>query len=456
MYRSIITYSIALASWSALSADQFIVKYKEGFNPSKQKMGLRSAGSLTLGRKIKNTKNLYSVKFPMALRPMAIEEQLKILKRMPEVEMAQLDHVVTHRGSFSEEPNDPENINLWGLMDLADDNIASSRASEAWAEFGTGGKNAFGEDIVVAVIDGGFDILHEDLVDNIFTNNDEIPGNGVDDDKNGYIDDVNGWNFAHDSDKIEVASHGTHVAGIIGAKGNNQIGITGVNWEVKILPIQVNLRAPLRTSEIIEAYSYILELKKLYLKSNGKNGANIVATNSSFGIDGADCNSEDFPIWNRMYDKLGRAGILSAVATANQSWNVDDEGDVPSACDSDYIISVTNTGMNGKLRFAAWGEDSIDLAAPGQSIYSTMPDMDYSFKSGTSMATPHVAGSIAYLHSVAGETFADLAIFDPGAAALEIKSVIIDTARPLDTLRGFVKTGGTLDIYEAASVVSNL
>ena len=242
-------------------------------------------------------------------------------------------------------PNDDRFDELWNFVPSPVG--ADVSAVKAW-DIARG--NFSGRETVVAVIDGGVDIEHEDLADNIWNNQQEIPGNNVDDDNNGYVDDINGWNVYRNMGQIEKDNHGTHVAGIIGAKGNNQIGVTGINWKTKIMGIS---GASGDTITVLKAYNYVLKQKKLYLESNGSKGANIVATNSSFGIDYADCNSTEYTLWNDVYEELGKVGILNVVATINNEVNVDVEGDVPSGCDSEYVISVTNTNIdNEKYQFA--------------------------------------------------------------------------------------------------------
>ncbi|MBP8754784.1 MAG: S8 family serine peptidase, partial [Chitinophagales bacterium] len=183
-------------------------------------------------------------------------------------------------------------------------------ADEAW-DITTGGLTALGDSIVIAVIDDGFDINHLDL--NFWKNYNEIPSNGIDDDGNGYIDDFNGWNVLTETDVLDEYLHGTHVSGIAGAKGNNGFGVTGVNWDVKIMAVSIGLAV--YESNALEAYAYVFDQRKLYDETNGEKGAFVVVTNSSFGIDYQ--LPEDYPIWCAMYDSLGRLGILNAAATIN-------------------------------------------------------------------------------------------------------------------------------------------
>lgn len=342
-------------------------------------------------------------------------------------------------------PNDMDFLKQWGLNNQSHSG-ADIKALDAW-KMGTGGVDKLKNEMVVAVVDGGFDIKHTDLVDNVWVNKGEVPGNGKDDDGNGYIDDINGWNAFDNNGEILVDPHATHVAGIVGATGNNGKFVTGVNWKVKIMAVD---GASTDTATVAKAYGYVAAQKKLYLKSKGKKGAFVVATNSSFGVDFADCNSAEFKAWNDLYDYMGSLGILSAAATANKGIDVDVQGDVPTGCASPYIISVTNTTVEDKKsEFAAWGKNSIDLGAPGTNILSTLPNDQVGEESGTSMSTPHVAGAIALLHSLASKDFANLSIKKPAVAALEMKKSILSSVDLVEELKDTTVSGGRLNLAKA-------
>ncbi len=365
---------------------------------------------------------------------------------------AQPDHVVKLRQS----PNDPELKSQWSLNGLS--SRGDIEATKAW-ELGTGGKDTEGKDLVVAVIDGGVDTSHKDLKENIWANSNEIPGNQKDDDGNGYIDDVNGWNAVEDNGVVKGSAgdqgylHGTHVAGIIGAQGNNRLQVAGLNWNTKIMAV---VGSSGETSVVAKAYGYVIAQKKLWIESEGKQGANIVVTNSSFGVDEADCSSADFSLWNDLYNEMGSLGILSVVATSNADVDVDEIGDVPSGCKSPYIISVTNTDSEDEKYSggAGFGAKSIHLGAPGTEILSTVPGDKTKKLTGTSMATPHVTGAVALLHSLASKKFVEEYKKDPKKAAKELKTILLKSVDAVSSLKGNTITEGRLNVFKAADTIS--
>ena len=320
---------------------------------------------------------------------------------------------------------------------------------QAWEEFTSGGVTATGDTIVVAVIDSGTDWTHEDL--NCWENANEIPNNGIDDDGNGYIDDYHGWNAYNHNGYVGSNNHGTHVSGIIGAVGNNEKGVCGVNWNVKVLPI---CGSSGNESIVVEAYSYALEMRARYNETNGEEGAFIVATNSSFGVDYG--NPDDYPIWCSMYDEMGNVGILSCGAGPNMNVNVDVVGDVPSACPGDYLIGITNTtSADVKYGSAGYGIENIDIGAPGTSIYSTTPNNNYGNMTGTSMATPQVSGTLALMYAAMPEDMMQACKSDPANFCLSVRQSLFDGADHLPSLDGLVAEGRRLNAYGAIENLLN-
>jgi len=360
----------------------------------------------------------------------------------PVVSLAQFNHFVKERATT---PNDPGFSQQWALNNTGQSGgtaDADIDAPEAW-DIANGGTTALGDQIVVAIIDGGFDIAHQDL--NFWKNTEEIPGNGIDDDGNGYIDDYDGWNSYNHNGTITSASHGTHVAGIAAARGNNGIGISGVSWGVKLMAVQGSSATEATT---VESYGYVLEQRARYNESNGLHGAFVVATNSSFGVDYGQPSA--YPLWCAMYRSMGVEGILSAAATANANLNIDTDGDIPTACPSNYLISVTNTtNIDTKYSDAAYGLITIDLGAPGTNVYSTLPGDTYGNNTGTSMASPHVAGTIGLMYAAACPTFIAACRTNPGQMALLMKHYLLAGTDPIAALAGITVTGGRLNVFHA-------
>ncbi len=361
------------------------------------------------------------------------EEKMSRLTKNNDVRVIQNNHTnIVLREAV---PNDPYYNLQWApaIMSLP----------QAWEEFATGGVTAMGDTIVVAVIDGGADLSHEDL--NFWKNIHEIPNNGIDDDGNGYVDDYHGWNTYNHNGYIGSNHHGTHVSGIIGAVGNNEKGVCGVNWNVKIMPISGSSS---NESIVVEAYSYALEMRARYNETNGEEGAFVVATNSSFGVDYG--NPDNYPIWCSMYDEMGNVGILSCGAGPNMNVNVDVVGDVPSACPGDYLIGITNTNSSDeKYGSAGYGIESIDIGAPGTSIYSTTPNNNYGNSTGTSMATPQVSGTIALMYAAMPEEMMQACKSDPANFCLSVRQSLFDGADQLPSLDGLVAEGRRLNAYGA-------
>ncbi|HKK38999.1 MAG TPA: S8 family serine peptidase, partial [Cryomorphaceae bacterium] len=362
---------------------------------------------------------------------------LRKLQKSSFVRAAQFNHFVQERGL----PNDPQIGTQWHHVDASDNDIDSDLA---W-DITTGGTTANGDEIVVCVIEpGGANYNHNDLIANHWVNSNEIPNNGVDDDGNGYVDDYNGWDPTTSSDNISSGGHGTSVSGMIGAKGNNFTGGAGVNWDVKIMQVEVG---SLTESNVIASYSYPQTMRNLYNTTGGSQGAFVVATNASWGIDFA--NPVNYPVWCAYYDDLGSVGILNCGATANNNVDIDAVGDMPTACGSDYMVAVTASNSSDQRTFSGYGATTIDLAAPGESVYLPSGSSSYNNTSGTSFASPCVAGAIALVYSAPCATLASTAISNPQLAADMVLGYIYDGVDPVASLSNETVTGGRLNVKNA-------
>lgn len=296
-------------------------------------------------------------------------------------------------------PNDP--LSQWALGPIS--------ASAAW-DMTTGSA-----DVLVGVLDSGVDLNHPDLAANIWTNPGEVPNDGLDNDNNGYVDDVHGWDWWNDDNSVVDAGenpHGTHVAGIIGAVGNNGIGIAGMNWQVKLVPLK--FIGPQFGSN----FGAIAGIE--YAASVG-----VKVINGSFGSN-----------WHSqgVKDALDTAGILFVASAGNNGSNSDLTPHYPSGLDLSHIISVAaTTGSDGLASFSNYGAFSVDLGAPGVAINSTIPG-GYTDMSGTSMAAPYVTGAAALVYSVF-----------PSLKAAEVKYRILSGTDPVAALAGKSLTGGRLN-----------
>lgn len=363
--------------------------------------------------------------------PFQALDAISKLKLNSDIEFAEPNYIYSH----FDVSNDTyyTNGSLWGMYGDASPlktNPYGSQAGEAWNSGNTGSSTVY-----VGIIDEGYMYTHTDLKDNAGTNPGEIAGNGRDDDGNGYIDDVYGWDFDGNNNTIFDGTqddHGTHVAGTIGAKGGNGTGVAGVCWNVKLLSGKFLGRQGGTTANAVKAVDYFTDLKT-------RHNLNLVATNNSWGGGGYSKALEDAII------RANSAGILFVAAAGNGgSDGVGDNNDVTASYPSNYpqdnVIAVASiTSAGGLSSFSNYGLKNVDLGAPGSGIYSTLPGKNngstYGSYSGTSMATPHVTGAAALY-----------AASHPGASAASIKSAILGSAVATSSLSGKCVTGGRLNV----------
>ena len=370
-------------------------------------------------------------------------EFLETVKMNRHTLLAQKNHLSKLRETI---PNDPLFDSQWQYINLGSNGgqVGADIDMELAWDHTTGGKTIDGDDIVVCVIDDGIMINNPDLEGNLWINTAEIADNGIDDDQNGYIDDVRGWNPADDDDDVyQGGGHGTSVAGIVGAKGNNEIGVSGVNWDVKLMIVIGGSPEALA----LASYAYPYQMRKLYNETNGEKGAFVVSTNASWGVDMGDPN--DAPIWCDFYNLLGEVGILNFGATINGNTNVDVQGDLPTGCSSDFLVSVTNMNrQDEKVTGAGYGARSIDLGAFGAQTY-TLSGTNYGSFGGTSGATPHCAGTAALLYAADCSEFMAVVKDNPAQAALAVKDYILHGVDANSSLLGITTTGGRLNANNA-------
>jgi subtilisin family serine protease len=387
--------------------------------------------------------NLELIKLPEG---MSVEEAILHYMSDPSVEYAEPNFI----RCASVVPNDTYFGNQWALYNTGSyaggTSGADIRAPWAW-DITTGSKN-----IVIAVLDSGIDYNHEDLVGNIWTNSGETDCNDdIDNDVNAYIDDCVGWDFANDDNNpMDDDGHGTHVAGIIGAKSNNNLGIAGVMWYVKLMPIKIFNADTQLTGSCTSVYASD-EIAGIEYAVN--NGARII--NASINGEGY-CISE--------YNAISYAdskGVLFIAAAGNGGADlIGDNNDLTPHYPSSYpllnIISVTATDQNDRrASFSNFGLESVDVAAPGVYILSTVPNNIYldgeylylnkDFYAGTSMAAPHVAGLAGLLMS-----YYD-GYYNSRVNHYQIRDTILRYVDVLDTLNGWIKTGGRINVYRAVS-----
>jgi len=442
-----------------LSANQLMIQFKPNVSEAAKAAAISSVGG-TLKQKILTAPMQAAGKGELAVvtlpKSMSVTNAVARLRANTAVAFSEADCVVKPLavsadlyytngtlwgmyGATAQPPNNQLTVNQYG-----------SHASEVWAgQAGPGwsGPATGSRSIVVGIIDEGIDYNHPDLAPNIWTNPGESgldafgqdkQTNGVDDDGNGFVDDVHGWDFYYDDNTVfdgvipgdGIDEHGTHVAGTIGAVANNQ-GVVGVNWNVQM--ISVKFLGPFGglTSDAVAAVDYLTMLKTRY-------NVNIVASNNSWGGGGYS---------QALFDAIARAakaGIVFVAAAGNSAMNNDVTPfypacyDVSSVAGYDNVISVAATDSSGRLAFFShYGATTVDLGAPGVNIMSTLPFNRYAAWDGTSMAAPHVTGAIALYASV-----------HPNASAGSLRQSVLGSAMPTASLRNRTATGGRLDISQ--------
>lgn len=424
----------------AFKSDEVLVKFRGDVTDEQIASAFRGA-SLQLIKQIQTPvmRGHGDIGITRALTKMPVQAAVNVLSQLPGIEFAQPNWIYRQQ----DVSNDPYFLNgsLWGVYGGASSpaNDFGSHAAEAWAAGDAGSKGVY-----IGIIDTGIQHDHPDLAGNMWVNLAEQNGKaGTDDDLNGYIDDIYGWNaIAGNGNIYEPADkHGTHVAGTIGALGGNATGVVGVNWTVNIISGKfIGADGSGTTVDAVEAIDYMINLKST-------KGLNIVALNNSWGG-----GAYDTALFNAIV-RAAQAEILFVAAAGNGDWlnravNTDRTPFYPAcyntatAAGYDAVISVTAIDSKGaKPSWANYGTTTVDLGAPGVGIISTYPGNGYASNDGTSMATPHVTGAIALY-----------AAKYPGAKASSIKKALIDSTTGTPSLTSTV-TKGRLDVVEFLAAV---
>jgi len=406
-------------------SDSVIVVYKDGAS----KLDRRSARSIVSAKisdlnsdeiddKYRNLKNGRIAKFN--LNDVSVKDALEKLRKNPAVLYAEPDYIV--KASLT--PDDSSFSDLWGMNNTGqtggvDD--ADIDAPEAW-DISTGS-----HDVIVGVIDTGVDHTHPDLMANIWTNSAEIAGDGIDNDGNGFIDDIHGINaITGIGDPMDDQGHGSHVSGTIGATGNNGLGVVGVNHNVSIIGCKfLDASGSGSLSDALTCIDYFVDLKN--------NGVNVRATNNSWGGGGFSQALSD------AITSSEEANILFVAAAGNDAYDNDAQSSYPSGYPHDSVLSVASTTHTDSMSsFSQWGLTTVDLGAPGSDVLSTVPGGGYASFSGTSMATPHVTGAAALTWSV-----------NPALSAIEMKALLMSSGDDNAALAGKTASGKRLNVKNA-------
>jgi subtilisin family serine protease len=415
--------------------DEVLVQYRSGTTRAERSATRGRIGGMHLEMVAKQDRrgdgggDLELVRVPPGV---GLADALASLAAQPSVEFAEPNWIYHHNAASNDTYY--TNGSLWGMYGSGTSpaNQYGSQSAKAWAAGHTCASTVY-----VGIIDEGYMYAHEDLAANAGRNPGETAGNGIDDDGNGLVDDVYGWDFAGGNASVFDGvgdDHGTHVAGTIGAVGGNARGVAGVCWQVRLLNAKFLGNQGGTTANAIKAVDYFTDLKT-------RHNLNLVATNNSWGGGGYS---------QALADAIARAGaanILFVAAAGNGgSDGVGDNNDAtpsyPSSYENANVIAVAAIASNGsKSSFSNYGAATVDIGAPGSGIWSTVPKSSrgrivsgYASYSGTSMATPHVTGAAALY-----------AATHPDATAAQIKSAILGAAVPTPSLSGMTATGGRLD-----------
>lgn len=408
---------------------ELLVQFKAGTAAADKAAALKPVGGSVLQSLVKGGRGQLDLDRVAFGGNVSIETAIRVLQASPRVDFVEPNWVYQHDA----ESNDPYYLDgsLYGMYgsSTSPSNIYGSGAGEAWAAGTTCGNK-----MIVGVIDEGAMYTHEDLAANFWTNPFDA-ADGIDNDGNGYVDDIHGWDFdGNDNTTFDGSGddHGTHVSGTIAAVGGNGIGVAGVCWKAKIISAKFLGKRGGTTANAILAIDYMTDLKT-------RHELKMPALNNSWGGGAFSQALQD------AIDRAGMAEILFVAAAGNDGVDDDVSPHYPSSYDSATIVSVASIDSSGALSsFSNYGATSVDIGAPGSSIVSTVPSKaldvskiksKYASYSGTSMATPHVTGAVLML-----------SYLKPGKTALQLKDMLIKKGIPTASLDGKTTSGKRLNV----------
>ncbi len=356
---------------------------------------------------------------------MGVPQAVQAMLASGTVEYAEPNWIYTHQATSND--TYVTNGSLWGMYGSASTpaNQFGSGAATAWANGATDCSAVY-----VGIIDEGYMFAHQDLAANAAVNPGETAGNGIDDDGNGYVDDVYGWDFDGGNNTVFDGTgddHGTHVAGRIGGVGGNGLGVAGVCWSVKLLNAKFLGATGGTTTNAIRAVDYFTDLKT-------RHGLNLVATSNSWGGGGFSQALAD------AITRAGNANVLFIAAAGNSTFNCETSSCYPAEYANANVIAVASITSTGAISsFSNYGSTTIDIGAPGSGVWSTVPGSggtsSYASYNGTSMATPHVSGAAALYKAL-----------NPTATAAQVKAALMNSATPTASLAGITVSGGRLNV----------
>jgi subtilisin family serine protease len=361
----------------------------------------------------------------------SVEEAIAEISSNPSVDYVEPNYLIYPQSTM---PNDTYFYEQWGLFNNGRPG-ADIGATRVWDI--TQGS----QDVVVAVVDTGADLTHPDLAPNAWVNAGEVAGNGVDDDRNGFVDDINGWNFLSNSNRLVVSAdedfHGTHVSGIIGASGNNGTGVSGVAWRVKLMSLKFIGDKSGSTADAVKAINYVVDQKR--------KGVNVRVINASWG------GSSGSTSLQTAIAAAGQAGILFVNAAGNGGDdsvgdNIDEQGDYPASWGASMTSLIAVAALDSEDRLASfsnYGLTNVSVGAPGVRVLSTLVGGGYGFASGTSMAAPHVSGIAALIWSR-----------EPSLTPAQVKQRIISTGDPVYSLASKTTNPARANAYNAISNIT--